>query len=174
VRAEPGIDEIRALRAWLKIGLRTFGLRCLKIEQDKRRMTMDMRKYSAGVIMPENLCDGPRVEKIINIFEHEKHECAVLEFENGDQLYLWPNLARVLNKAWGYDSDNWLKQEVELSRGHYLDKKTDPPTEKECINIRAISPVKQGANSGAPVSALSKVASRSVGKHDDMDDEIPF
>jgi hypothetical protein len=137
-------------------------------------MTMDMRKYSAGVIMPENLSEESRIEKIINIFEHEKHNCAVLEFESGDQLYLWPNLARVLNKAWGYDSENWLQQEVELSLGHYLDKKADPPTEKECINIRAVSPAKQRANSGAPVSALSKVVSRGVGKHDDMDDSIPF
>ena len=48
---------------------------------------MDMRKYSAGVIRPEDLYDGPRVEKIINIFEHEKHGCVVLEFESGDQFY---------------------------------------------------------------------------------------
>jgi hypothetical protein len=131
---------------------------------------MDMRKYSAGVIRPEDLYDGPRVEKIINIFEHEKHNCAVLELESGDQLFLWGNLARVLYKAWGYNSDDWLGQEVELSLGHYLDKKTDPPTEKECIAIRAVSPAKEGANSGAPVPALSKA--RTVGGG--MDDEVPF
>lgn len=137
---------------------------------------MDMRKYSAGVIMPENLSEEPRVEKIINIFEHEKHACAVLEFENGDQLYLWPNLARVLNKAWGYNSENWLQQEVELSLGHYLDKKTDPPTEKECINIRAVSPPKV-QNGGAPTSKpplpLSQIT-QPANKRGDMDDEIPF
>ena len=129
---------------------------------------MDMRKYSAGVIMPEHLYDGPRVEKIINIFEHDKHKCAVLEFESGDQLFLWGNLARILYKSWGYNSDDWLNQEVELSLGHYTDKKTDPPTDKECIAIRAISPAKQGANGGAPMPALSKAA------RSDMDDEIPF
>src|SRR5262245_61479865 len=100
VRPEPGVDEIRALRAWLKVGLSTFGMKCLKIEQWNTRMNMDMRKYSASVIRPEDLHDGPRVEKIINIFEHDKHNCAVLEFESGDQLYLWRNLARVLHKAW--------------------------------------------------------------------------
>ena len=131
---------------------------------------MDTRKYSAGVIRPEDLYDGSRVEKIINVFPHDKHNCLVLEFESGDQLYLWGNLARVLNKAWGYESDNWLDQEVELSLGHYLDKKIEPPTEKECITIRAISPPKEGANSGAPVPALSKVASGRGG----LDDEIPF
>jgi len=33
IRAEPGIDGIRALRAFLKIMLRQFGLRCLSIEK---------------------------------------------------------------------------------------------------------------------------------------------
>jgi hypothetical protein len=31
VRGEPGVDEIRALRALLKSMLRRFGLRCLSI-----------------------------------------------------------------------------------------------------------------------------------------------
>jgi hypothetical protein len=29
VRAEPGVDSVRALRGWLKRGLRDFGLRCV-------------------------------------------------------------------------------------------------------------------------------------------------
>ncbi len=66
---------------------------------------MDMRKYSSGVIKPEDLHEGPRVEKIVNVFEHEKHGCLVLEFESGDQFYCWNNYARILSKAWGYESD---------------------------------------------------------------------
>jgi hypothetical protein len=55
VRAEPGVDAMRSLRALLKAMLRTYGLRCVKIQESKQqgRMTMDMRKYSAGVIRPE-------------------------------------------------------------------------------------------------------------------------
>ena len=34
VRAKPGVDAIRALRAWLKRGLRDFGLRCLDIREN--------------------------------------------------------------------------------------------------------------------------------------------
>jgi hypothetical protein len=34
VRAEPGVDAIRALRAWLKIGLRMFGLRCVEVREE--------------------------------------------------------------------------------------------------------------------------------------------
>jgi hypothetical protein len=33
VQPEPGVDAIRNLRGWLKQGLRTFGLRCLGIEE---------------------------------------------------------------------------------------------------------------------------------------------
>jgi hypothetical protein len=128
---------------------------------------MDMRKYSAGVVKPEDLYDGPRVEKIINVFKHDKHNCAVLEFESGDQLFLWNNLSRVLKNAWGYESDNWLGQDVELSLGHYLDKKTEPPAEKECIAIRAISPRKaEAANGGLP--AIKPPLK------DDLSDDIPF
>ena len=86
---------------------------------------MDMRKYSAGIIKPEDLHDGPRLEKIVDVSENEKHGCAVLQFESGDQLYCWNNYARILSKAWGYDSEYWLDQELELSLGHYTDRKTD-------------------------------------------------
>ena len=51
--------------------------------------------------------------------ENEKHGCAVLQFESGDQFYCWNNYARILNKAWGYDSEHWIDQEMELSLGHY-------------------------------------------------------
>jgi len=33
VRAEPGVDAVRSLRAWLKRGLRDYGLRCVRIQQ---------------------------------------------------------------------------------------------------------------------------------------------
>src|SRR5262245_25274783 len=33
VQAEPGVDEIRSLRAWLKCGLRDFGLKCVSISE---------------------------------------------------------------------------------------------------------------------------------------------
>ena len=33
LRPEPGVNSTRALRGLLKIALRTFGLRCLRIEE---------------------------------------------------------------------------------------------------------------------------------------------
>jgi hypothetical protein len=177
VRAEPSVDAIRALRAWLKIGLRIYGLRCVEVQESKQQgrmkmVDMDMREFSASVIMPEDLHDGPRVEKIVKISkkETEKYTCAVLEFESGDQVYIWPGQARILNKAWGYSSAGWLGQELELSLGHYIDKKTG--TEKETIDVRAVSPRKEiaaGNGSGTEV-----VASKPVSLRKEMDDDIPF
>jgi hypothetical protein len=137
------------------------------------KMGMDMREFSAGLITPEDLHDGPRVEKIVKISkkETEKYTCAVLEFESGDQVYIWPGQARILNKAWGYDSAGWLAQELELTLGHYVDKKTG--TEKETIDVRAISPRKEmvaGKNGGG----TEVVASKPVSLRREMDDDIPF
>jgi len=131
---------------------------------------MDMRKYSGGIIKPEDLHEGPRLEKIVEVSENEKHGCAVLLFESGDQLYCWNNYTRVLNKAWGYDSDNWIDQELELSLGHYTDKKTD--TEKETVVIRAVSPAKPGAFDSAPSKAIT--SGKAAPPRNDMDDDIPF
>jgi hypothetical protein len=43
VRAEPGVDDIRALRGWLKVGLRTFGLKCIGIIPKQKETIMDAR-----------------------------------------------------------------------------------------------------------------------------------
>jgi hypothetical protein len=49
IRAEEGVDEIRALRAWLKRGLRDFGLVCVGAYQEQER---------GGREMPINYADA--------------------------------------------------------------------------------------------------------------------
>jgi len=132
---------------------------------------MDMRKYSTGVIIkPEDLYEGPRLEKIINVSENEKHGCAVLEFESGDSFYCWPNYTRILSKAWGWESEKWLNQEVELALDHYTDKKTD--AQKETVKLRAVSPAKP-ASGGTPSKAIA-AGGALPSRNSDMDDDIPF
>jgi len=133
---------------------------------------MDMRKYSAGIITPEELRDGPQRETIVDVFEHETHGCAVLVFESGNQFYCWNNYARILSKAWGYSSDDWLNQEVELSLGHYTDRKTDK--QKETVTLCAISPAKAAQNGGALANSPPLPPSRTVTANDDIADDIPF
>jgi len=163
VRADPGVDVIRSLRAWLKVGLKTFGLRCVSIEQLKQKdNTMDMKKYATSIILPEDLHDGPRREMIVNIYISDKHDVPVLVFESGNELFAWANIARVLARAYGYNSDDWRGQTVELSLGSYTDRKTGEI--KETILIKAIS---RDGNGEVPRADPAKLAK-------DLSDEIPF
>jgi hypothetical protein len=167
VRAGPGVDVIRSLRAWLKRGLREYGLRCVSIEELKQKdNTMDMRKYASGPIMPDDLRDGPRQERIINVYISEKHDVPVLVFESGDELFAWPNIARVLARAYGYNDKDWIGHVVKLSLGTYTDRKTGE--EKDTIVLEAISSRDGNNNSGGPQRTdPAKLAK-------ELDDTIPF
>jgi hypothetical protein len=168
VRAEPGVDVIRSLRARLKVGLRGFGLRCISIGEAKQESKMDMRKFGSGFIKPDDVRDGPRRKKIINIHESDKYGCPVFEFEGGDQFSLNATNNRILCKAWGFESDNWLGLELELTLGTYQDWRSDPPEEKETVVVRAISARDPAHGNGEKLPA--QVVSRSR----DLDDEIPW
>ena len=48
VRAEPGVDATRALRAWLKTGLQMYGLRCVEVREEPQ---------TQEAIMPIDLTD---------------------------------------------------------------------------------------------------------------------
>jgi hypothetical protein len=180
MRAEPGVDDIRALRAWLKIGLRTFGLRCEEIQEGKqqRRTKMDARKYASKYVKPDNVRDGPIQTRIINVFEEERYGRLMLELETGSQFALNDGNTNVLIKAWGHNTDDWIGQEIELLLGHYQDWKEDPPKEKETVKIRAISLAKTAENGGAPVSKPlppSRVAPSGGGSlRGELDDDVPF
>jgi hypothetical protein len=173
VQAEPGVHVIRSLRAWLKVGLRTFGLRCISIEEKEDNM-VDVRKYTSGVVMPEDLRDGPRTERIISVYINEKHDVPVLELESGDQLFAWPSIGRVLARAYGYETDDWRGHIVKLSHGTYSDRKTGET--KDTIIIEAVSSRDGTGNSGVqrmdPAKLPAPVARRTLA--DDLDDEIPF
>ena len=73
VRAEPGVDEVRSLRALLKAMRRTYGLRCIEIQEgnQQRRTKMDMRKYASKSIKPDQVRDGPVRARIVDVFEDE-------------------------------------------------------------------------------------------------------
>ena len=110
VRPEPGVDEIRALRAWLKIGLRTFGLRCVGITPREKEKVMDARKYASKYVKPDNVRDGPIQTRIVNVFE-EDATAVVLELETGSQFALNEGNTNVLIKAWGHDTNGWIGEE---------------------------------------------------------------
>ena len=68
---------------------------------------MDMRKYGAGPVRPEDVRDGPLQEKIVDVSISRKFECPALYFESGDQFLLFNANARVMNRAYTTESNNW-------------------------------------------------------------------
>jgi hypothetical protein len=148
VRAEPDTDVIRALRSWLKVGLRAFGLRCVSIEETKHQEnTMDMRKYSTDFIKPDHVRDHPLQAVIINVFISEKTNRPVLDLESGEQFTVNATNSRALCKAFGNDSDGWINQTIELSLGTYRDWSSASHQEKETVVVKAISS-REGTNGG--------------------------
>jgi hypothetical protein len=175
VRAEPGVDAIRALRAWLKVGLRSFGLRCVGITPNEEEMTMDARKYASKHVKPDNVRDGPIQTRIINVYEDERYGNLMLELETGSTFRLNEGNTNVLINAWGVETNDWLTQEIELSLGTYKDWRADPVVDKETVKVRAISPAKTAAgNSGAPSKPPLPPSKIVATRKDDMDDSIPF
>jgi hypothetical protein len=180
VRAQPGVvDEIRALRAWLKRGLRDYGLRCTEISpKNDEEKVMDARKYASKHVKPDDVRDGPIQTRIISIFESERFNRPVLELETGSQFMLNTGNNNTLMKAWGYDTDTWIGLELQLELGTYKDFNDDPPTEKETVRVHAISPAPAQtaeAQNGSAPAAKPLPPSIVVAKPKlDMDDEIPF
>jgi hypothetical protein len=173
VRANPGVDDIRALRAWLKIGLRTFGLKCVGITPAKEK-AMDMRQYASTYIKPDHVREAPIQTRILNVFESERYNRPVLELETGSQFTLNDGNTNILIQAWGHNSDDWIGQEIELLLGTYKDWRADPPEERETVRVRAISAAETGAQNGGTSSKPPLPPSRVPPRKDDMDDEIPF
>jgi len=134
---------------------------------------MDMRKYTSGVIMPENLRNGPRQERITSVYINEKHDVPVLEFESGDQFFVWPSSGRTLARAYGYRSEDWLGHVVKLSLGTYFDKKENK--DKETIILEAISP-RDSTNNGGPqrVDPAKLPAPVQRTPSQDLDDDLPY
>jgi hypothetical protein len=159
-------DRLRRQQLWQRLD------RLIAEQPVEEKEKMDTRKFSAGQIKPDDVRDVPRTERITNVYEHEKFRCLVLDLESGDTFNLNGTNTRILNKAWGYESDGWLGQELELSLGFYKDWKDDPPSDKETVKVRAISPAKPEAQNGG--GAVVPVPRSFPPQHDTMDDEIPF
>jgi hypothetical protein len=136
----------------------------------------DMRQYASKYIKPDHVRDGPIQTRVVNVFESEQTGRPVLELETGSQFTLNDGNTNTLIKAWGWNSDEWIGQEIELALGTYKDWKSDPPADKETVKARAISPAKMTAgNSGTPSKPPLPPSIKSVApRQDDMDDQIPF
>ena len=141
---------------------------------------MDARKYASKYVKPDNVRDGPIQTRIVNVFEDERYGRLNLELETGSQFALNEGNNNALIKAWGHDTDHWIGLEIALELGTYKDWRDDPPTAKETVRVRAISPATGAQNGGAPPSKAPLPPSRTgtaggpASLRGEMDDEIPF
>ena len=79
---------------------------------------VDMRKYTSGLITPDEVRDGPIEARIISVYISEKHNVPVLELETGDQFFVWPQNGKKLARAYGYNSDDWLRHLIRFELGN--------------------------------------------------------
>jgi hypothetical protein len=132
----------------------------------------DMRRYSAGFIKPDDVRDGPRQEKIVNVYVSEKFNRPVLVFESGDEFTINQSNARALSKVFGFDDEGWRQKTVELSLGTYIDKE-DGQT-KETVVLKTISSRDSSGGGNGSTSPTPPTTTLLPPKRDDIDDSIPF
>jgi hypothetical protein len=135
---------------------------------------VDARKYASAFVKPDNVRDGPIQTRIINVFEQERFNRLALELETGSQFGLNDGNTNTLIKAWGHDTDKWIGLEIELYLGSYKDWNEDPPTEKETVRVKALSPRPGVQNGGTPDNKPPLPPSLTAATSKDLDDEIPF
>jgi len=127
---------------------------------------MDMGKYGAAPVRPEDVRDGPRQEKILDVSINEKYDVPVLHFAGGDTFMLNNTNTRAMNRAYGTESDGWLGQVVELAIGSYTDYRGEKPEERETVTLRAVTTRQPSADNGGAKGA--------VALRDELNEEIPF
>ena len=126
---------------------------------------MDMSKYGRGFVSVDDVRDGPRTEKIVEVIINEKFDCPELVFESGDTLVLFSANQRAMRRAYGTNSNDWL-QTVQLGLGHYVDNKDGQ--EKETVVLKPISVRQPSADNGGNKASLRPA------RRDDFEEEAPF
>jgi hypothetical protein len=124
---------------------------------------MDVSEWIGGTFLkPEDI--GATIVLTIVDVAKGKWEKLDLTFNDGSKLSLNQTNGRTIARAWGYESDNWIDKQVELSVG----LTTYNGEQQESILLKPISPA-------IPLSerkALKRV--KPARKSDPLDDDIEF
>ena len=170
VRAEPGVNAIRSLRAWLKIGLRTFGLRCIHINERKET---NMSKYSdkvdrqkqAGLYRVSDLQNGGGQSREVT------HEIAYLD----EDVEMFDRKIDVL-----HFTDTFKELQVNVTNAEQLiemfgDEPARWPGNSVTLYLAEYGKEgKLGIRLKRPGTATSRPTPVNVPAPVNMDDEIPF
>src|SRR5262245_18325965 len=121
---------------------------------------MDIDKYSKDVyIKVDDLVDGPRREKIVDVLDGKYDKPDVL-FESGNKLGLNATNRRTLKRAYGRETNAWAGRVVEL----YIGEVRFNNESRESVLVRPITP----SNSGADAHKPKKPKVGSGGIHDPL------
>jgi hypothetical protein len=189
LRAEPGTDGVRALRALLKLALRSHGLRALSCEETNqqhpavarrrragatqarrqdRGTKMDMSKYAGSAFLSlDDVQDGPIRGEIATV-EVGNFSRPVLTFTNGLKFSLNVTNTTALIKAFGKESGDWIGEWVELRAGMTKYQGEDTPS----VLLRPLEREPGDEKKKPPKPAAAPAKAQQQGG--DMDDSIPF
>jgi hypothetical protein len=126
---------------------------------------MDMRKYSGDHFIKINdVRDGP-IQAQIAVVKTGKFDKPDLVFESGDVLSLNATNTKILVRAYGPNSRDWIAKSIEMFLGEVEFQKKM----QEAVVVRPISPpLKPAEQAKLPPADLVS------GKDGDLDDKIPF
>jgi hypothetical protein len=111
-------------------------------------MSMDVSSYFTGSFLKvEDFADGETMQATITKVEEGKYEKLVLTLDNGSLLSLNATNGRALAKAFGYESNNWIRKSIELTVGEVLFKGELQPS----VMLKPISPPPSGSDRRLPV-----------------------
>ena len=125
---------------------------------------MDMRKYAGDQFLRvDDVRDGSLSVQIAGI-KPGKFDKPDMIFETGEILSLNATNTKILVRAYGPNSDDWLGKKIELTLGQIEFQKKM----QDAILVKPISPVLGDAERQ---QAQDRVA---ASNRDEMDDDIPF
>jgi hypothetical protein len=129
---------------------------------------MDMRKFSGVTfIKVADVRNGP-LEMQIAAVKEGKYGKPDLVFESGEMLGLNASNNRILMRAYGPNSDDWIGKKIELTLGQL----SFEGELQDAVIVKPIdAPISPSQKTPAPQETLSKASPK---KRDDMDDEILF
>jgi hypothetical protein len=180
VRARPNIDAIKALRGWLKSGLRNFGLCCVSIEEveskQHRRPAMAIsinERYGSTFLTAQDVEDGELTLRIsyLELDADVKGKIKdVLHFASDDRsLILNPTNGRQIARLHGDNPDHWPGKWITLFYDpdvQYQDQKVGG------VRVRNTVPATPaGGNGPLPDPPPQREQPK---RRDDFDDSIPF
>jgi hypothetical protein len=100
----------------------------------------NLKSHYSLFLKAEDLADGPLTATILAVSDGQFGD--VLELDDGSKLTLNQSNGRKLGKAFGYQSEDWIKKSIKLSAGvtKFKDREKGEDKEVATIILEVMSP----------------------------------